>query len=512
MPTPATPPPKADILVIDDTPDNLHLLSTILTERGYKVRSVTKGVTGLRGAQAAPPDLILLDINMPQMNGYEVCQQLKAEPITQDIPVIFISALDDVLDKVKAFSVGGVDYITKPFQVEEVLARIETHLTLQQLRQQLQAQNVELQAQIRQRQAAEDTFTKVFQASPSPIVITTLADGQLVEANPSFVHMSGYQPADLLGHTVLELNLGIRPELYEQARNRLSETGRLTNHELDFRTRTGEIRTVLISSETIILNGVPCVLTIINDITERKHLENEFISLVSHELRTPMNSIIGALDILSTGRMGHLTEQGQKVLDIATTNTERLIRLVNDILDLERMKSGKITLRPQVCALEELMLQATEAMHGMAEQAGVTLMTRPITVELWADPDRVLQALTNLLSNAIKFSQAGQTVELTATRLSNSDQVNPIQPHPAVLIQVCDQGRGIPADKLQAIFERFQQVDTLDSRQKGGTGLGLAICRNIVEQHQGRIWAESSLGQGSTFKLVLPLGHHTPYA
>ncbi|NEP18011.1 MAG: response regulator, partial [Leptolyngbya sp. SIO4C1] len=106
---------RADILVIDDTPENLHLLSSMLTEKGYKVRSVTKGMTGLRGAQAAPPDLILLDINMPQMNGYEVCEQLKANAVTQAIPVIFISALGDVLDKVKAFSVGGVDFITKPF-------------------------------------------------------------------------------------------------------------------------------------------------------------------------------------------------------------------------------------------------------------------------------------------------------------------------------------------------------------------------------------------------------------
>ncbi|HBE35167.1 MAG TPA: hybrid sensor histidine kinase/response regulator, partial [Cyanobacteria bacterium UBA11368] len=108
---------KADILIIDDTPENLNLLSAMLTDQGYKVRSVTKGSTGLRGAIAAPPDIILLDVNMPEMNGYEVCQHLKADARTCEIPVIFISALGDVLDKVKAFKVGGVDYITKPFQV-----------------------------------------------------------------------------------------------------------------------------------------------------------------------------------------------------------------------------------------------------------------------------------------------------------------------------------------------------------------------------------------------------------
>ncbi|MHC5765760.1 MAG: response regulator, partial [Nostoc sp.] len=148
--------PKADILVIDDTPENLNLLSAMLTEQGYKVRSVTKGSTGLRGANAVPPDLILLDVNMPEMNGYEVCQHLKANDRTREIPVIFISALGDVLDKVKAFAVGGVDYITKPFQLEEVLARIENHLTIWKLQRQLQAQNERLQQEISERAKAEE--------------------------------------------------------------------------------------------------------------------------------------------------------------------------------------------------------------------------------------------------------------------------------------------------------------------------------------------------------------------
>jgi two-component system, sensor histidine kinase and response regulator len=130
-------PPKGDILIVDDTPDNLRLLSTMLEEKGYEVRSVTNGTTALMGIQAQPPDLILLDINMPTMTGYEVCERLKADPNTQEIPIIFISALSEVFDKVKAFAVGGVDYITKPFQVEEVLARIKNQLTVRRLQAQL---------------------------------------------------------------------------------------------------------------------------------------------------------------------------------------------------------------------------------------------------------------------------------------------------------------------------------------------------------------------------------------
>ncbi|MEH2115551.1 ATP-binding response regulator [Nostoc sp.] len=128
---------KGDILIVDDTPDNLRLLSTMLIEQGYEVRSVTNGSTALMGIQAQPPDLILLDINMPGMNGYEVCQRLKANSKTESIPVIFISALNEVFDKVKAFTVGGVDYITKPFQVEEVLVRVENQLIICRLQAQL---------------------------------------------------------------------------------------------------------------------------------------------------------------------------------------------------------------------------------------------------------------------------------------------------------------------------------------------------------------------------------------
>ncbi|MGC1248540.1 MAG: ATP-binding protein [Spirulinaceae cyanobacterium] len=486
--------PKADILVIDDTPENLSLLSNMLTERGYKVRSVTKGSTGLRGAQAAPPDLILLDVNMPQMNGYEVCEKLKAQQPTKDIPVIFISALGDTIDKVKAFQVGGVDYITKPFQVEEVLARIDTHLTVCRLQQQLQQQNTQLQKEISDRTAAEEKFTKAFRSSPHPIAIATLSGGRFLEVNNSFLRITGYEQQEVFERTAAELNLWFPAETYLKAIHKLLQDGSLYNQEVQIRSRTGETKVVLLSMELIELAGVQCTLNIINDITERKRLENEFISLVSHELRTPMSSIIGALDLLGTGQLGNLNTQGKQVLNIAITNTERLMRLVNDILDLERIKSGKIQMQKVRCNGANLLAQASETMQTLANNSQLRLEVETSSVILWGDPDRILQTLTNLLSNAIKFSEPGQTIWLRSRLYGDYLQV-----------EVQDEGRGIPADKLQLIFERFQQVDASDSRSKGGTGLGLSICRNIIEQHNGKIWAESILGQGSTFYFTLPL-------
>lgn len=491
-------PPKADILAIDDTPENLNLLSAMLTQQGYKVRSVTKGATGLRAAQVLPPDLILLDINMPQMNGYEVCQQLKADDRTAQIPVIFISALEDALDKVQAFAVGGVDYITKPFHVEEVLARIETHLTMQKQALQLQAQNIQLQQEIRDRDRAEEKFSKAFRSSPNPIAIATISEGRFIDVNPSFLQMSGYSLNEVVEKTFAGLRLIKDTDAIANILAVVKENGALHNREFELQTKLGECKVVLLSIELIELAGVECALFIANDITERKRLENEFISLVSHELRTPLTSLMGALDLLGTGQLGILNDKGRNVLNIATTNTERLIRLVNDILDLERMKSGTISLHKTKCSVVQVLTQAIEAMQAMAELAKVELICQPVDAEIYADSDRLLQVLTNLLSNAIKFSHPGGKVWLTAELTTNFSSK-------ALLIKVIDRGRGIPKNKLQLIFERFQQVDASDSRHRGGTGLGLTICRNLVEQHSGKIWAESNLGQGSTFYIVLPL-------
>jgi diguanylate cyclase (GGDEF)-like protein len=167
---------KADILIVDDTPNNLRFLSTTLTEYGYKIRSVTDGSMALTVAQAALPDLILLDIKMPGLDGYEVCQRLKANEKTREIPVIFLSALDEVLDKVKAFTVGGVDYITKPFQLEEVLARIENHLSLQAAREEIRQLNAELEERVRQRTAQLEQEIRERQQAQEELLYVALHD------------------------------------------------------------------------------------------------------------------------------------------------------------------------------------------------------------------------------------------------------------------------------------------------------------------------------------------------
>jgi PAS domain S-box-containing protein len=232
------------------------------------------------------------------------------------------------------------------------------------------------------------------------------------------------------------------------------------------------------------------------DISQRyalDRLKDEFISTVSHELRTPLTSIRGALGLLSSGILGEVNDKAANLLRIALTNSDRLVRLINDILDLERIQSGREPLTFRPVQLAEIVQQAIDGMAPVAEAAGVQLLHDTTQAEISADPDRLLQVLTNLLSNAVKFSPPNSPVS--------------VMMHPGatgVTLSVIDQGRGIPADKLEAVFGRFQQVDASDSRQKGGSGLGLAICRTIVLQHSGRIWAERNPVRGSTFRVFLP--------
>ena len=232
------------------------------------------------------------------------------------------------------------------------------------------------------------------------------------------------------------------------------------------------------------------------DISQRYALDrmkDEFISTVSHELRTPLTSIRGALGLLNSGILGKINDKAANLLRIATTNSDRLVRLINDILDLERIQSGREPIAFRPLQLSEVVRQAIDGMQPVADAAGVQLVHETTQAEIKGDPDRLLQVLTNLLSNAIKFSVPDSAVSVMIRPGSTG-----------VMLSVIDQGRGIPADKLEAVFGRFQQVDASDARVKGGSGLGLAICRTIVQQHSGRIWAERNPVRGSTFRVFLP--------
>ena len=244
------------------------------------------------------------------------------------------------------------------------------------------------------------------------------------------------------------------------------------------------------------------VVVAFTDTTERKALnrmKDEFLSTVSHELRTPLTSLRGALGLLAGGALEARPEKARQMLDIAISNTDRLVRLVNAVVDLERIQSGKSELHSIIITADDLLRRAIGRQQAQTPRPTAQFFYDPNEVTVWVDPDRILQVFNNLLSNAIKFSPARREIRLTARNLGNQE----------ALFEVSDQGQGIDEDKLENIFDRFQQGDTSDTRTPGGTGLGLAICRSIVNQHGGRIWATSTPGKGTTIHFTLPTSPRT---
>jgi PAS domain S-box-containing protein len=246
-------------------------------------------------------------------------------------------------------------------------------------------------------------------------------------------------------------------------------------------------------------DGTPVrLLGIVHDITERTLLDkakNEFVSTVSHELRTPLTSIKGSLGLIKSGTVGKLPEKLQSMLDIAYNNSDRLVLLINDILDMEKIKAGKMDFHMKPTDIISLIEDAINANKGYGDEHGVTFTCRDCDENLLVrgDKDRLMQALTNIMSNAAKFSKNGELVELSGKRLGK-----------IIRIAVKDNGQGIPEDFRDSIFDKFSQADSSDTRQKGGTGLGLSITKAIIEHHEGTIFFDTETGKGTTFYIDLP--------
>jgi DNA-binding response OmpR family regulator len=240
------------------------------------------------------------------------------------------------------------------------------------------------------------------------------------------------------------------------------------------------------------------VVAVIRDATERRRIaemKDAFVSTVSHELRTPLTSIAGSLGLVAAGAGGRLPEKAARLIDIAHANSRRLVRLINDILDVEKLEAGQLKMTLAPLDLRDVAARAVEGIQGYADQLGVGVSLNdgpPAPVR--GDGDRLIQVATNLLSNAVKFSPSGGEVRVTVnpeTRIAR--------------LSVSDRGPGIADEFRSRIFGKFAQADSTDAREKGGTGLGLAIAKEIAERHGGRLWFESAEGEGATFHLDLPL-------
>ncbi len=509
---------RGDILIVDDNLNNLKTLSRLLKDNGFSVRGSLSAQSALMAIEAVPPDLILLDVLMPDMDGYELCRVLKAEPATRDIPVIFISALEESSKKVAGFQAGGVDFITKPFNMEEVLSRVTTHLRIGQLQRQLENYNRSLEEKVRQRTEAlnasreryrrlvEDLPVGLFRSEPGP-------DGRLLMVNTAFVRMFGYDSAE----EVLRLPAS---RLYPDGAQRqafsdeLIRRGFLRNKEIRLKRRDG---TILVASVTAHAVRNPDGQTLyfdglVEDITERRKLEDQLqrtekleaigtlAAGFAHDFKNMLSTILGNTDlaIMQLAQGGPVDELLQTVLQAGLQARS----LVKQILTFShRAEIRKRPLRMAPVVQESLnFLKATLPDH-------IDMACRIVTADgkVMADPIQIHRIVMNLCLNAVQAMEAGGNlleVSLEETRLESSDfgSVQKVPKGRFLCLKVSDNGPGIPGTIIDRIFDPFF---TTKSRAEN-SGMGLAVVHGVVNDMGGVVLVESEPGRRTTFQVLLP--------
>jgi signal transduction histidine kinase len=373
----------------------------MLNQAGYGVTFATSGKQAFDRIQNVKPDLILLDIMMPEMDGYEVCHRLKANPDTRTIPVIFLSALDEEWDQVKAFRIGGMDYITKPFQTEVVLARIQHQLQIQNLQRELQNRNGELETKNQQ-------------------LLKEIEDRKRAE---------------------------------EQA------------------LRASQAKT-------------------------------DFLNRMSHELRTPLNTVLGYVELILL-KPTRSVAQNQGYLQAIQSSGEHLLAMINDVLSMGKIETGRITLTETTVDLHQLLQDLDTMFKLQALEKGLTFQVdRGANLPQWikSDPVKLRQVFINLISNALKFTSEGRIVirgqvEAIQKATSNGSTYT-------LSFTIEDTGSGIAADEIDKVFQPFEQTQTGRDLKKG-TGLGMAISREFIRLMGGDISVTSTVGQGTCFQFEI---------
>ncbi|MCC3413606.1 MULTISPECIES: response regulator [unclassified Microcoleus] len=469
---PSTPP--GNILVVDDTPANLRLLAGILNGKGYKVRPVPSGELALSAAQGMPPDLILLDIMMPEMNGYEVCEKIKADERTRDIPVIFISAINDVLDKVKAFAVGGVDYITKPFQMEEVLVRVETHLAMCQLQKKLKQKNDELTITLEQLQATQEQLVQSEKMAALGQLIAGIAheiNTPLGAIRSSIGNITGF----------LDNNLDSLPVFFKELSAErqhdflsLMYSSRQQTYSLSTREKREFKRGVKQQLDAEGIDNADSLASILVNIGLQGNVQ-EFVPL----LKDPdsENIIKTAYDFASI----------QKSARTIATATERAAKVVFALKNYARydVHGDKLEVNITDGIETVLTLYQNQLKQGVEIVRNYQAQLPPVLCY----PDELNQVWTNLIHNALQAMDNQGTLTIDAWEQDTN-----------FAVKITDSGAGISPEILPKIFEPFFTTKPAGE----GSGLGLDIVKKIIKKHQGTIDVESVPGQ-TAFTVSLPI-------
>ncbi len=480
---------KETILIVDDIPENLQLLAGMLSEQGYIVRLAPDGQLALQFVQSNPPDLILLDILMPDMDGYEVCKELKTSPTTQDIPVIFISALHEVFDKVKAFSVGGVDYITKPFEVREVLARVENQLRLSRFSKQLLEQNVRLSKEIEERkriqherkraqealQASEAELRALFAAIPDPLFVINSV-GRVLKVVP-FASEQLYKPAeDQIGRTLHEIFEQAQADIFLCYIQQALSTQQILNVEYSL-TRGGR-ETWLAARISPISQDL--VIWLARDISDRKRAEE---ASILEERNRIAREIHDTLAQALTGVIVHM-EVAKVVVPEDSKARNHLIQAHNLARDgLAEARRSVRALRPQVLEQGDLLYALESLVNGLTAGTPIETQCTIRETQYPLPPDvetHLLRIAQEALINALKHARASAIqVELTFGSQ-------------AISLCVRDNGQGF------------------NPKVQSGKGFGLVGIRERIQSLGGQLIIASQPGQGTQVTAIVPLAINMP--
>lgn len=562
---------KVNILLVDDHAENLLALEAILEPLGQNLVKANSGMEALRYLLNQDFAVILLDVQMPEMDGFETAMLIRQRERSRHTPIIFQTAYNSNETNIfKGYSLGAVDYLLKPIDPGILTSKVATFVDLFQNTAQVEQQALQLKSINAELKESEERFRSLSACSPVGVFQTDIA-GNFTYTNRRCQAICGFTLEESLGEGWLNF-------VHPDDRDRVladwfvyTHQGREYSDECRFLPTEKTVRwthlrsSPLLSSQGELIGYVGTIEDISerkqaatelkrakeeleirveertfeltkaienlqSEIVERKRAEealqqakesaevanrakSDFLSVVSHELRTPLTSVLGFAKIikkkLDTIVFPEVKTEDKKVqktvkqvkdnLDIIVSEGERLTNLINDVLDLAKLESGKIEWKLEPVSITEIIEQATAATSAL-------FLTKPLNLiqdiehklpQILADKDRLIQVIINLISNAVKFTPEGSII----CRAKKYNQ--------EVIISIIDTGIGIATSDREQVFEKFKQVgDTLTDKPKG-TGLGLSICKQIVEYHGGKIWVESELGKGSNFSFALPIASVT---
>jgi PAS domain S-box-containing protein len=500
------------ILAVDDKLENLKILIKYLEDSGYELMVARSGEEALQHVDRITPDIILLDVLMPGIDGFETCIRLKQNKATKNIPVIFMTALTDTVDKVKGFEVGAADYLTKPLQHEEVLARINTHLSIRKFQQQLQKQNTLLQQknsllkkQKNELRESEARFRQLAEATFEGILIHD--EGRIIDGNEALQKMFGFPRQEVVGKNILEF---LTLESRDMAINCM-QTKCENPYEAEGIRKDGSRFPLEIQGKTMPHQGKDLRIVAIRDLTRHRAMEEEkariqqenlnfsmkTLRFVTHELKSPLATMQTMITVMLEGYMGEVSEDVGSYLQRIRHSCEDLQDMIKNYLDISRLGMGELVARKApINYYKEIVEPCVEQTQILFESREVILSVDcPVDLTVQADHDLLRIALTNYLTNAAKYASPQTQARLNVSKEKGN-----------IFTSVFNEGMGFLPGEQNLLFEKFSRLKNENTMKQRGSGLGLYLVKNIIQLHGGKVWAESTPNKWAKFCFSFPTG------